>query len=204
MMGGVYFVTDADAPHPVLAQALAAARAGVRLIQLRDKTGSDDDMVALAQEILRAITPLGAKLIINDRVDVALRSGAQGLHIGQGDGDPRLIRQRIGPDMILGLSIDAPDQVALVPPGVVDYLGVGPVRATASKADHATPIGFDGLAQAVAAADVPCFAIGGVGLGDAAALRAAGAAGLAVVSAISRADDMQAAAADLIREWSVT
>ncbi len=103
--------------------------------------------------------------------------------------------------MILGLSVETGDQLAAIPPGVVDYLGVGPVRATATKPDHAAPIGFDGLARIAARACLPCLAIGGLGPADVARVRSAGAAGLAVVSAISRAPDPEKATAGLIRAW---
>ena len=200
MMGPVYVVTEADAPVPVTVQILAAAKGGASLIQLRDKTARDDDLLSLIAAVLPELTARGAKLIINDRVDLAITSGAHGLHIGQGDGDPAAIRARIGPDMLLGLSVEAEDMASRVPTGV-DYLGVGPVRATPSKPDHAPPIGFDGLARIIAATGLPCYAIGGVKPGDAAAVKAAGAVGLAVVSAVTRAADPVAATRALVNEW---
>ncbi|RKF16193.1 thiamine phosphate synthase [Roseovarius spongiae] len=201
MIGPLYFVTDAGAPAPVAEQALAVARAGVRIVQLRDKTASDAEMIETARALRGALAPLGTRLIVNDRVEVAIKAEADGLHIGQGDGDPRAIRDRIGHDMLLGLSIDALAQLDAVPPDCVDYLGVGPLRATASKPDHAAPIGLDGVARAVAQSDLPVFAIGGVTARDAPALKATGAVGMAVVSAISRAQDMEAAARALIDAW---
>lgn len=201
MTGGLYLVTDAGAPVPPLEQALAAARAGARLVQLRDKAAGHDDLVALARAVREAIAPLGARLIVNDRVAAAVEAGADGLHLGQGDGDPRAARAAIGPGRLLGLSVEAEDQLAAVPWECVDHLGVGPVRATATKPDHAPPLGFDGLARVVAAARVPCFAIGGLGPGDMAAVRRAGAVGAAVVSAVTRAPDPGAAARALMEEW---
>ena len=91
-------------------------------------------------------------------------------------------------------------QARLIPPGV-DYIGAGPVRATSTKPDHATPVGFDGLAQIVAAAALPVFAIGGLKPGDAGAVRATGAIGMAVVSAVTRAPDPAAATRALLAEW---
>lgn len=202
MIGPVYFVTDPAADRPVIDQALAAARGGARLIQLRDKKADDAGMLRMAQDVLAVLRPLGVRLVVNDRVEVALRAGADGLHIGQGDGDPAAIRSRIGPDMMLGLSIETAAQLETVPARTVDYLGVGPLRATATKPDHAAPLGFDGLARIVRATSLPCIAIGGLGAGDAPALRAAGAAGLAVVTAISRAPDMEEATRALVAEWS--
>ena len=200
MIGPVYFITDPGAPMPVEDQAMAAARGGAAVVQLRDKTASDDEMLEMARR-LRAALPEAVKLVINDRVDVAVWSGCDGLHIGQGDGDVVAIRKRLGPDRILGLSIETESQVASIPTGYVDYIGVGPVRATATKPDHAAPIGFDGLARIVGAAGLPAVAIGGIGPGDAGQVKLAGAEGVAVVSAIARAEDPEAAACELLEEW---
>ena len=203
MIPPLCFITDPGAPAPVIAQALAAAQGGAGWIQLRDKTLSDPDFVSLARELMVALASVGVPLIVNDRVDVAIDVGAAGLHIGQGDGDPAEIRRRIGPNMILGLSIETEAQIAAVPEGV-DYLGVGPIHATGSKPDHAAPIGHAGFAAIRARTDLPCLAIGGVTTTDAAAIRMAGGAGLAVISAISRAPDMVRAARDLRTAWSST
>ncbi|WP_324752662.1 thiamine phosphate synthase [Roseovarius sp. Pro17] len=200
-LGPVYFVTDADAPVSVPDQVRAVVAAGVPIVQLRDKDANDADFAALARELLHITRAAGAALIVNDRIGVALEIGADGLHVGQGDGDIADIRRRIGPDMILGLSVETLEQLGSIPPNSVDYLGVGPLRATATKPDAAQPLGMDGLAQIIAAAPLPCVAIGGIRPGDAAAIRQAGAAGIAVVSAISRAQDMDRAARALIEKW---
>ena len=201
MTGAVYVVTDPDAPLPVVEQARAAARGGAWAVQLRDKTAGDADCLALAKVLLAELRPLGVKLIVNDRLEVAVGSDADGLHVGQSDGDPTAARARLGPEKLLGVSVGTPAQNAAVPNGV-DYIGVGPVRATASKPDHGQPIGFDGLARIVARASLPAIAIGGLGPGDADALRQAGAAGLAVVSAVVRAPDPEAATRALVAEWT--
>ncbi len=202
-LGPVYFVTDPDAPEPVPDQVRAAVAAGVGTVQLRDKRASDADMLALARELQRITRAAGASLVINDRVQVAIDAGADGLHVGQGDGDIAAIRARIGPRMALGLSVETLEQIGAVPPDTADYFGVGPLRATATKPDAAAPLGMDGLERIIAATPLPCVAIGGVKPGDAAAIRRAGAGGIAVVSAISRAPCMEAAARALIAEWSV-
>ena len=201
MTGAVYVVTDPDAPLPVVEQARAAARGGAWAVQLRDKTASDADCLALAKVLLAELRPLGVKLIVNDRLEVAVGSDADGLHVGQSDGDPAAARARLGPKKLLGVSVGTPAQSAAVPKGV-DYIGVGPVRATASKPDHGRPVGFDGLARIVARAPLPAIAIGGLGPGDADALRQAGAVGLAVVSAVVRAPDPEAATRALVAEWT--
>lgn len=200
MIPPLCFITDPGAARPVIEQALAAAQGGAGWVQLRDKTLRDEDFAALTRALISALTPLGVPLIVNDRVDVAVACGAAGLHIGQGDGDPATIRRRIGPGMILGLSVEEEAQIAAVPGGV-DYLGVGPVHATGSKPDHAPPIGHAGFAAIRGATALPCLAIGGITSDDAAPLKAAGGAGLAVISAISRADDMVRAARALCTAW---
>lgn len=201
MIPPLCFITDAQAPHGIVEQSLAAARGGAGWVQLRHKTMPDDEFAMLGLLLIDLLAAEGVGLVINDRVDVAVSLGAAGLHIGQGDGDPVAIRQRVGPEMILGLSVENAGQLSAVPAGV-DYLGVGPVRETASKPDHAPPIGMAGLAAIAGATRLPCLAIGGIGPGDLAAVKAAGAAGVAVVSAISRAPDMQAAARALAQEWA--
>lgn len=201
MIGPVCVLTDPGAPTPVIEQARAAARGGAWAVQLRDKTATDAALHALATALLPELEALGVRLIVNDRIEVALAAGAHGLHIGQGDGDPAQARARLGPGRILGLSVETPEQARLVPAGV-DYIGAGPVRATATKPDHAAPVGMAGLARIAAEVAVPTVAIGGLGPGDAAALKAAGAAGLAVVTAVARAADPEAATRALLREWS--
>lgn len=200
MMGPIYVITDPDSALPVAEQARAAARGGAVWVQLRDKTTLDDDLAALARLLLPEMAAFGALLIVNDRVEVALAAGAHGLHIGQGDGDALAIRRRMPPGMILGLSIETVAQARLIPPGV-DYIGAGPVRATPTKPDHATPIGFDGLAQIVATTTLPAFAVGGLKPGDARAVRATGAIGMAMISAVTRAPDPEAATRALLTEW---
>jgi thiamine-phosphate pyrophosphorylase len=200
MMGPIYVITDPAAPLSAARQALDAARGGAKLVQIRDKHALDDDLAALVVQLLPQIAALGARLIVNDRVEVALRTRAHGLHIGQGDGDPTAVRARMPQGMILGLSVETAAQAGRIPPGV-DYIGAGPVRATPTKPDHAAPIGLDGLARIVALGGLPTYAIGGLKPGDAARVRAAGAVGMAVVSAVTRAADPQAATAALVAEW---
>ncbi|PZX17015.1 thiamine-phosphate pyrophosphorylase [Palleronia aestuarii] len=204
MIPALCYVTDADAPLSLPDQAEAAARGGASWIQLRHKTLPDDAFAALAREIAERIASHGAKLVVNDRVEIARALGAPALHVGQGDGNIGAIRDRIGRDMILGLSVQVVDQIGAIPPGTVDYLGIGPVRATASKPDHAVPIGFEGLARIVSATPLPCLAIGGLAAKDAGAVRRSGCAGMAVVSAISRAPDPERAARAIFAQWRKT
>ncbi|HDR29750.1 thiamine phosphate synthase [Rhodovulum sp.] len=195
----VYFVTPDGASDDLV---LAAVQGGATAVQLRDKQASDAAMIAQARRLRARLAPLGVPLIVNDRLAVVLAARADGLHIGQSDGDPLRMRAALGPATILGLSIETGAQLAAVPPGAVDYLGIGPVRATATKPDHAAPLGMDGLARIVRAAPVPAVAIGGIGAADISELKQMGCAGIAVVSAIASAPDPEAAARDLARTWS--
>lgn len=200
MIGPVYVITDPGAALSVPDQARAAARGGARAVQLRDKTASDADLLALARQLLPEMRAHGVKLFLNDRIEVAIAAGADGLHVGQGDGDPVAIRARIGAGMLLGLSIETEAQASRLP-GCVDYIGAGPVRATATKPDAAAPIGFDGLARIARLVAVPTLAIGGLTRADIPALKAAGVVGMAVVSAVTRAADPEAACRALVQDW---
>ncbi len=200
MIGPVYVITDPGAALSVPDQARAAARGGARAVQLRDKTASDADLLALARQLLPEMRAHGVKLFLNDRIEVAIAAGADGLHVGQGDGDPVAIRARIGAGMLLGLSIETEAQASRLP-GCVDYIGAGPVRATATKPDAAAPISFDGLARIARLVAVPTLAIGGLTRADIPALQAAGVVGMAVVSAVTRAADPEAACRALVQDW---
>lgn len=192
----LYLITDPDlcAEHGLVETVVAAVRGGVTVVQLRDKHASDPEMIAQSRRLKAALAGSGVPLIINDRLEVALAAGADGLHLGQDDGDVLEARQALGPDAILGLSVQTHEQLARVDPSRLDYLGLGPVFATPSKGDHARPIGFEGLAALVAANSLPSVAIGGLKAEHAAAVRAAGAQGAAVISAICGQPDPEAAA----------
>jgi thiamine-phosphate pyrophosphorylase len=199
-------VTDAamTARRGLIATVREAVAGGVTVVQLRDKDASDDDLVALARALRTEIAPRSVPLIVNDRPVVAKASGADGVHIGQEDGDPRAARLLLGPDAILGLSVTRAAEVATVDAEVVDYVGLGPVFSTTTKADAAPPLGLDGFRAVGAMLPVPFVAIGGVDAANAGAIIAAGAAGIAVVSAICAAPDPRAAAAALRRAMEPT
>ena len=184
--------------------AAIAADHGATILQYRDKISDTRHMVAAVSEIIEAVSHTDVPVIVNDRVDVAIALEANGLHIGQSDGDPAIIRQKIGPDMILGLSIEDDSQITKTPSNCVSYFGVGPIRATASKMDHAAPMGFDGLKRSIESTDVPCMAIGGLTADDMPALKACGCESVAIISAISRAADPQAAARAFVNVEPVT
>ncbi|SNT16156.1 thiamine phosphate synthase [Tropicimonas sediminicola] len=196
----VYLVLDPDlcGATGMVETARAAAAGGVRTVQLRHKMATTAERIALGRELQAALAGSGAHLVVNDDVEAAVALGADGLHVGQGDLAPVAARAAIGPDMVLGLSVETEAHVRAVDPVLVDYLGAGPVFGTATKPDHAEPIGFDGLARMVALSAVPAVAIGGLEARHAAEVLRAGAAGLAVVSAICGKPDPEEAARGLL------
>ncbi len=171
----------------------AAVKGGATMVQLRDKHASTEERVALASRLKPICTSHGAVLVINDDVEAAHISDVDGVHIGQGDMDVALARQTIGPDKIVGLSVETVTAARQVSDGLVDYVGISPVYATQTKQDHKPPIGFDGLAEICAASPVYSVAVGGLKLADCHDVLATGVHGMAVVSAICGQDDPYAA-----------
>jgi len=204
----LYLVTDTrqcGGPDGVVATVRAAVTGGVTAVQLRDPRATTRELVDLGHALVELLRPLGVPLIVDDRVDVALAIDADGVHVGQQDLDPVSARRLLGPGRHLGLSVGTPEQARTagdLPAGTVDLLGVGPVRPTLSKADARPAIGFDGLAAVIAATDLPCVAIGGLGAADVPALHAAGAAGSAVVSAVCGRPEPGESARQITEAWA--
>ncbi|OWV84281.1 thiamine-phosphate synthase [Rhizobium sp. R635] len=191
----LYLVLDPDlcAGIGMIETARLAVAGGATMVQLRDKHAGTARMIETGRALKQTLAGSGALLVVNDDVEAAIAIGADGLHIGQEDMDARKARTMIGPDMILGLSVETAQLAGAVDPGLVDYTGVGPVFATPTKADHKQPIGFDGLAMLVKASPVPSVAIGGLKAEHVTEVFTAGAKGLAVVSAICGTADPEAA-----------
>jgi thiamine-phosphate pyrophosphorylase len=174
-----------------------AVAGGCTLIQLRDKLSPTRAMVERARSLKAALAGTGVPLLINDRVDVALAAGADGVHLGQDDMDPRDARAILGDRAILGLTLKTPAHAQAMRGLPVDYGCIGGVFATTSKDNPEPPIGLDGLARVVAAgrdAGVPLGAIAGIDAGNAAHVIGAGADGVAVISALFDAGDPGGAA----------
>ncbi|MCA5925004.1 thiamine phosphate synthase [Curtobacterium oceanosedimentum] len=209
---GVYLVTDGALADRhgvgVLGVVRAAVQAGVRIVQVRDKDASARDLLALTVAVAGAVGDRAA-VVVDDRLDVALvarRDGHRvaGVHLGQSDVPVAAARALLGPGAHVGLTANTLGHLSTVerlPRGTVDLLGVGVVHPTATKADHPPALGHDGFARLAAATDLPCVAIGGVTLDDVDPLRAAGAAGVAVVSGICAAADPGSAAAAYVAAW---
>jgi thiamine-phosphate pyrophosphorylase len=194
----LYLVTDPDlARGRRLAEIVAAAaRGGVTLVQLRDKHAGGRALLETARALKSVLDALGVALLVNDRVDVAHAAGL-GCHVGQSDLPAAAARAILGPDAILGVSLDDPEQARAIDPAQVDYVAHGPFAATATKTDAGGPVGADGLAAVRRLSGLPLIAIGGIDARNAAAAVRAGADGVAVVSAIMAAADPEAASREL-------
>ncbi len=197
----VYLVTDTAQCGTVGVPAVAAAAAagGVRVVQVRDKEAGDRELFMLVRAVQAAVAGTGVAVLVNDRVGVAVAAHADGVHIGQGDLDPVAARALLGPDRLLGLSCSTAEEVTAVaglPAATVDYLGFGPVHPTGTK-QTGPALGVAATGDLCKLTALPSVAIGGLDASTAAAVIAAGAGGVAVVSAICRAADPGGAARGL-------
>jgi thiamine-phosphate pyrophosphorylase len=192
----VYVITDRyiAGDHSILDVVRAAIRGGASVVQLREKTATTREMVELGQALHELTQQAGVPLIVNDRLDVALAVEAEGVHLGHDDMPPAIARRLIGPDRILGVSPEALTEARQAERNGADYLGVGDVYGTPSKPDAGTPIGIEGLTEVVGAVSIPVVAIGGITPDNVGAVIEAGAAGVAVISAIVAAPDPEGAA----------
>jgi thiamine-phosphate pyrophosphorylase len=180
----------------------ALGRGGARLIQLRAKELRDLALVDLASQAVAAARAVGALLVVNDRPDVARIVGAHGVHVGQDDLPPQACRRVLGEDVLVGLSTHNLAQLEAAAGEPVDYVAVGPVFATRSKAAPDPVVGLELLGRARrllarSRTHKPLVAIGGISLSNARAVVEAGADGVAVVSALMQAEDLAAAFGEL-------
>jgi thiamine-phosphate pyrophosphorylase len=178
------------------------AQGGATLVQLRDKRSDTRVMVERARAVKAALAPFNVPLLINDRVDVALAAGADGVHVGQDDMAAADARRLLGREAMIGLSIKTVAQAEAAPVDLIDYAGIGGVFATSSKNNTKAPIGPAGLTRVAEVlrarvANFPVCGIAGIDAGNAAEVIAAGADGVAVISALSLKSDPQAAAREL-------
>ena len=192
----LYLVTDPNlcAQTGIVQTVRCAVAGGVTMVQLRDKHATTAQRIEMAVALREVLQGTGVPLVINDDVTAAVAAEADGAHIGQGDISPAQARAMLGAGKILGLSCETAQAVRDADPGLVDYLGIGPVFGTSTKDDHARPVGFDGLAELVAQSSLPNVAIGGLKAGHIKGVLGTGTDGIAVVSAICGQTDPQAAA----------
>lgn len=194
-------VTDPDcgAGRNVVDVVRAALRGGAPAIQLRMKDAPAREMAALARTLLAETRATGALLFINDRVDVALAMGADGAHVGQDDLPAAAARRIVPPGFLLGVSAETAEVAAQAEADGADYVGVGPVYTTGSKADAGDAVGMGRITEVASAVRIPVVGIGGIAIGNAPAVMRAGAAGVAVIGAVMRANDPEAAVRALLR-----
>jgi thiamine-phosphate pyrophosphorylase len=185
--------------HDLADLARLCAEGGATLVQLRDKLSETRAMVEQARAIKKALAPFAVPFVVNDRIDVALAAGADGVHLGQDDMAIADARALLGRGAIIGLSVKTVVEAAAAPVELIDYVGSGGVYGTLSKQQKNAPIGPEGLARIVSvlrrrAPKLPVCGIAGIDAGNAAEVIAAGADGVAVISALSLAPDPAAAA----------
>jgi len=196
---GIYALVDPEQrpAEPFVADLLAG---GIRLFQIRAKGGLRRETLAAIVTMVRAA---GGVTLVND--DVAAAADADGLHVGQGDAallDLAAVRARLG-DGVIGLSCSTPGEARAVDPAIIDYLGIGPLFATATKPDAGLPLGVNGVRAVVAATRLPTAAIGGIDLARLPRVRETGATMVAIISALSSATDVTATARALVTAWDL-
>ena len=196
----LYLVTPGDPPAGPLDEFLPRVlEAGVDIVQLRDKHLEARPLLELAAVVRRRTLEFGALFLVNDRVDLAIAAEADGVHVGQQDLSPAEARRQMGPQALIGLSTHAPAEILAASSSAsseADYIAVGPVYATPTKPGRPA-VGPDLLRFAAERAAQPFFAIGGVDAGNLADVLAAGASRIAVVRALTEAEDPAAAARQL-------
>lgn len=195
----LYLVTDRGLSlgRPLEEIVSEAVAGGVTMVQLREKDAATGEFVELGRRLMSLLKPLGVPLIINDRVDVALAIDADGVHIGQSDMSYADARRLLGPEKIIGLSVENFEDLEAANKLDVDYIGISPVYGTPTKTDTADPFGLEGIRKAVEMSVHPTVAIGGMNVATVGEVIAAGTDGVAVVSAICSAESPRDAAAEL-------
>ena len=188
--------------RPLLEVTEALLAAGVRLIQLRDKQASSRSLYASAQQIAQCVRAAGGTFILNDRTDVARAVDADGVHLGQDDLPVEAARAQLGPGKLIGYSTHVLDQVREGGKTSANYIALGPIFPTSSKANPDPQVGLHGLRSARAATARPLVAIGGITLENASAVIAAGADSVAVIRALVGAADIRRRAEEFLEQVS--
>ncbi|MHB8203011.1 MAG: thiamine phosphate synthase [Desulfomonilaceae bacterium] len=198
----VYLVTDTvlSRTRSNLEVVKAAVNGGVSAVQLREKCLSAKDFFLRGVEIRELLAEHNVPLIVNDRIDLAIALDADGVHLGQSDLPLEIARRILGPDKIIGWSVNDLAQINERSASLVDYFAISPVFFTSTKKDISTPWGTEGVVKARSATPVPLVGIGGIGLDNVSGAILAGLDCVAVVSAIVSADDPLAATESLKRQ----
>lgn len=200
----LYLVTDRGIlkGRDLLAGVEAAIEGGASLIQLREKEVASRDFYLLACKMKELTARHHIPLIINDRLDIALAVDADGLHVGQEDLPLEVARRLLGQGKILGYSVSTVEEALYGEKNGADYLGAGPVYATGSKLDAVSPIGLEALHNIKRSVSLPVVGIGGIGADNLREVKATGAAGISLISAILGSDDITATSRHLRRLWA--
>lgn len=197
---GIYVITDRT---QTLGRSLeevvgACVQGGARVFQLREKDLAARELAALAERLLQLITPARGLLLINDRIDVALATGADGAHLSQRGLPPAVARRLLGPTRLLGVSCHSLAEAEEAQQGGADFILLGPIFYTPSKASYGPPVGLELLREVRPNIRLPIFAIGGITAARRTEILAAGADGVAVISAVMAAPDVSAAVRALL------
>jgi thiamine-phosphate pyrophosphorylase len=197
----LYLVTDRDLSlgRSLKAVVKSAVKGGVTMVQLREKNASTRDFIHEAREIKLILKKFNVPLIINDRLDVALAVEADGVHLGQTDMHWRMARQLLGPDKLIGLSIESSHQLHEANDADIDYIGISPVFITPTKIELTRGLGMSKTREIALKSRHPSVAIGGIHLGNAHEVLATGINGISVVSAICSNSDPEDAAKELLK-----
>jgi thiamine-phosphate pyrophosphorylase len=197
---GLYVITDrAQTAGRSLDEVVGASlHGGARAFQLREKDLEAGELTAVADRLLRRIRLAGGLLLINDRIDVTLAVGADGAHVSQRGFAPAIARRLLGPARLLGVSCHSLAEAEEAQEGGADFILLGPIFFTPSKARYGPPLGMELLRQVRPRIRLPIFAIGGINATNRAAVISAGADGVAVISAVMTADDVSAAVTGLL------
>jgi len=195
----VYLITDRKQTKVPLPEAVRLAlQGGVRAIQLREKDLPVRELLALAQDMRRLTKEYGTKLFINDRVDVAVAVHADGVHLSHQSMPTEAVRKIVGDRMLIGVSTHTIEEAKAAEAGGADFVTFGPVFLTPSKAAFGNPVGLECLKDAKKVVKIPIFGLGGVKSGNVSQVFNSGADGIAMISEIFMADDIQRAAEDVI------
>lgn len=199
-MHRLYLITDRTqtAGRPLSAVVADALEGGVRMLQLREKDLSSRDLLDLAMELRQLTKSYNAQLIINDRIDIALAVGADGVHLGVASIPVAVVRGIVGKDFLIGYSAHAVSEALEAEQDGADFITFGPVFDTPSKRSYGQPLGLQTLSEAVKTLSIPVYALGGIKLSAMSRLLTTGCRGIALISAVMAADDPCRAAEELI------
>jgi len=191
----LYLITDRKAATKPLPEAVRLAlEGGVRAVQLREKDLPIRELLVMAQELRSITREFGAKLFINDRVDVAVAVDADGVHLGTQSMPPEGARRVVGKGMLIGVSTHTMEEAKAAEEGGADFITFGPIFTTPSKARYGSPVGLEAIKTLILEVDIPVFAIGGIHGGNIQQVVMSGVAGVAIISAILASPDIRTAA----------